>query len=147
MTRKFLGICALLVFCITSAMRSEQETNHWKTLAQVTYEKGFDEYGEIFTPKFNDDIQALGGEEISLKGYIIPFEGLFDPEEVILSALPIASCFFCGSGGPETVAKVFLSQSFGYTAKQVIVSGTLTLNNKNPDELMYILKNAKIEIP
>jgi hypothetical protein len=118
----------------------------WKKLEDISYDKKMDEYGEIFVPKFGSQVLALEGEKISLPGYIIPFEGMFKPDHLILSSLPIASCFFCGSGGPETVAEVELAEPTQYTAKLVEVTGTLTLNEDDSDKLMYILKNASLTI-
>jgi hypothetical protein len=118
----------------------------WKVLAQIDYYKTTDEYGEIFVPKFNEDIQALNGKEITLPGYIIPFEGMFKPEHIILSSLPVASCFFCGGGGPETVVEAYLANPVEYSAKLVSVTGTLELNDTKTDQLMYILRDAKVEI-
>lgn len=127
--------------------QSDPSYKNWKTFTEVDYEKSSDEYGEIYVPKFNENIRSLEGTVITLPGYIIPFEGLFNPDEVIVSSLPIASCFFCGSGGPETVAKAYLSDEIKYTAKAVKVTGTLELNDKDANDLMFILKNAKVEIP
>jgi hypothetical protein len=119
---------------------------HWKVLAEIDYTKTTDEYGEIYVPKFNDEIRALEGEVIKLPGYIIPFEGMFKPEHLIVSSLPIASCFFCGSGGPETVAEAHLKEAIKYTAKMVTVTGRLELNDTDTNQLMYILRDATVEI-
>lgn len=124
----------------------QPDYKNWKTLAKVEYEKSSDEYGEIFVPKFNKEIQSLAGTEITLPGYIIPFEGLFKPEEIIVSSLPIASCFFCGSGGPETVAKAYLKDETDYKSKLVLVTGILELNDTDANDLMFILKDAKVEL-
>ena len=132
-----------VIICIP--IFAQEETRFWKILENIEYEIGYDEYGEIYIPKFDTEITSLDGKEIVLPGYIIPFQGLFKPKEIIISALPIVSCFFCGSGGPETVAKAYLVDNVDYTAKKVIVTGLLYLNKKDPEELMYILKNAKIK--
>ncbi|MEQ9303166.1 MAG: hypothetical protein RJQ14_04560, partial [Marinoscillum sp.] len=108
-------------------------------------EKSKDEYGEIFVPKFGPDIKSLEGKEIELSGYIIPFEGMFEPDHVIVSSVPVASCFFCGGAGPESVAEIYLSESVKYTAKKVTFRGKLVLNDTDVDQLMYILKDAKME--
>lgn len=138
------------ILCILIAggvfAQTQPDYKNWKTLAKVEYEKSSDEYGEIFVPKFNEEIQALAGTEITLPGYIIPFEGLFKPEEIIVSSLPIASCFFCGSGGPETVAKAYLKDETDYKSKLVLVTGTLELNDTDANDLMFILKDAKVEL-
>ena len=144
MKRLFLVTCVAMLV-LASAAQVSPDYKNWKILAQVEYEKSTDEYGEIFVPKFNENIQALAGKQITLPGYIIPFEGLFSPEEIILSSLPIASCFFCGSGGPETVAKAYLEKDTEYKSKLVLVTGTLELNSSDANDLMFILKDAKVE--
>ncbi len=125
--------------------QSSNKYKTWQTLAGITYAKTTDEYGEIYVPKFSENIKSLEGKEITLPGYIIPFEGMFKPNHIIISSLPIASCFFCGSGGPETVAEAHLSENVAYTAKLVEVTGTLELNNTDTNQLMYILKDATIK--
>jgi len=141
-----ISIFVFLTIILISFKQSSPDYKNWKTLAQVEYEKGQDEYGEIYIPKFNEEIKALEGKEITLPGYIIPFEGLFSPDEVIVSSLPIASCFFCGSGGPETVAKAYLEDDMEYSSKLVEVTGRLELNSKDANDLMFILKDAKVTL-
>jgi hypothetical protein len=116
----------------------------WKSLAEVSYKIGNDQYGELYVPVFSDNIKKLEGKIVEADGYIIPFEGMFKPEHIILSSLPLAECFFCGSGGPETVMEVMLTKPIKYTSNRVKVRGTLTLNAKDPEKLMYILKNAQL---
>ncbi len=140
-----LIIFALLVTFLTSAQFTDSSKN-WKSMSAVKYEKSQDEYGEIYIPKFGDDVQKMNGKEVSLKGFIIPFEGMFEPKHIILSSLPVASCFFCGGSGPETVAEAYLKEEVKYTEKPVTVTGRLELNDTNFDQLMYVLKEAKITI-
>ncbi len=136
----------VMTFGAITLMAQEPQINHWKTLEGLEYEKSKDEYGEIYIPIFSEDIRALADKEIELSGYIIPFEGMFKPDHIIISSLPIASCFFCGGAGPESVAEVYLTESVKYTAKKIKVRGTLKLNADNVDELMYILKDGKLII-
>lgn len=117
---------------------------NWETFADVGYEKGMDEYGEIYVPKFGEKVRKMEGQQVSLSGYIIPFEGMFEPKHVILSSMPIAACFFCGGSGPETVAEAYLKEETKYTAKLVTITGKLVLNNTDYDQLMYILEDAVI---
>lgn len=139
-------ILGLLLFAVSFVgfSQDQTDTNYWKIFEELEYEKSSDEYGEIYVPKFSESIRALEGKEIELAGYIIPFEGMFKPDHLIISSLPIASCFFCGGAGPESVAEVYLDETVKYTAKKVKVRGKLTLNDDNMDELMYILKDAKL---
>lgn len=116
----------------------------WKDLSAVTYKIGQDEFGELYLPVFGDKIKKMEGKMVEADGYIIPFEGMFKPEHIILSSLPLAECFFCGSGGPETVMEVMLNSPIKYTSKRVRVRGILTLNDRDPEKLMYILNDAEL---
>jgi hypothetical protein len=135
----------LLLFVIVSGQAfSQAGVSVWKDLSEVTYKIGQDEFGELYIPVFADKIKKLEGKVVEADGYIIPFEGMFKPEHIILSSLPLAECFFCGSGGPETVMEVLLRNPIKYTSKRVRVRGKLTLNDKDPEKLMYILKDAEL---
>ena len=144
----YLMLTVLMVAGLFTDVRAQNSDRFrtWKTLEDISYDKTTDEYGEIYVPVFGAEVKALEGQRITLPGYIIPFEGMFKPDHIIISSLPIASCFFCGSGGPETVAEVELSTSVKYTAKLVEVTGTLVLNRSNTDQLMYILKDATVSL-
>ena len=138
----------ILSFAVTflSFAQFTDSSKNWETLADVKYEKSQDEYGEIYVPSFGADVRKMQGKEVSLKGFIIPFEGMFEPKHIILSSLPIAACFFCGGSGPETVAEAYLTEEVKYTAKPVTVTGILELNDSDYDQLMYILKDAEVKV-
>jgi len=140
------SIAALLFYSSAIAQDATQD-NVWKALASVEYKITEDEYGELYIPEFSEKAQELEGKMVTVPGYIIPFEGLFKPEHVIVSSLPIASCFFCGSGGPETVMEVFLKNPVDYTEAMVAFRGKLKLNDENYEELMYILEDAELVGP
>lgn len=141
MKRVLLTLGTVLIMYSVTAQQAESV---WKNLSEVTYKIGEDEFGELYVPVFSDKIQNLEGKEVTADGYIIPFEGMFKPEHIILSSLPLAECFFCGSGGPETVMEVLLKNPVKYTSKRVKVKGRLELNSKDPEKLMYILKDAQL---
>lgn len=133
------------IFLLASTLAfSQANTNVWRDLSDVTYKIGQDEFGELYIPVFSDKIKKLEGQVVEADGFIIPFEGMFKPEHIILSSLPLAECFFCGSGGPETVMEVLLKNPIKYTSKRVKVRGKLTLNDRDPEKLMYILKEAEL---
>lgn len=137
-------ISTLILLALVSVSFTQTVPSVWRDLSDVTYKIGQDEFGELYIPVFSDKIKKLEGKEVEADGYIIPFEGMFKPEHIILSSLPLAECFFCGSGGPETVMEVMLQDPIKYTSKRVKVKGILTLNDKDPEKLMYILKDAKL---
>lgn len=139
-----IALLAVIVMILGQVSLLAQSTNVWKNLTEVTYKISEDEYGELYVPVFSENITKMEGKIVEADGYIIPFEGMFKPEHIILSSLPLAECFFCGSGGPETVMEVDMASPIKYTSNRVRVRGTLTLNSKDPEKLMYIMKNATL---
>ncbi len=145
--KRILIATVFLVFGATLVTHAQDNSKslaaaNWSTLSKVTYKVGKDEYGELSIPVFGADIKKLAGKEIELSGYIVPFDGMFKPDHIILSSLPIASCFFCGGAGPESVVEVYLKESMKYTANGIVVKGKLELNETDYNQLMYILKDA-----
>lgn len=146
-----LFIVLIAIFC-TSVLAQKEGPKYasddtWKTLAKVSYESTEDEFGTVNMPVFSDEIKALEGTEVTVPGYIIPAGGLdavFQPNHFILSSLPLAACFFCGVGGPETVVEVYLEGTIEYTDTPIIVKGTLVLNAYDIYQLQYILEDAKL---
>ncbi|MBN3582721.1 hypothetical protein JYB64_10035 [Algoriphagus aestuarii] len=138
-------VLVLAVFFLGGSLIAHaQEKNVWKSLSEVSYKVSEDNFGELYVPVFSEASKKLEGTVVEADGYIIPFEGMFKPEHIILSSLPLAECFFCGSGGPETVMEVMLTDPIKYTSKRVKVRGKLVLNGNDPEKLMYILKEAKL---
>lgn len=118
--------------------------NTWKTLARITYKKEFDELMgfKIDKPVFGDKVKALEGQEVIIKGYIIPVEGYKSHKEFILSAFPYNMCFFCGGAGPETVMEVNAKEPIKFQADALYIKGTLHLNADDINRLMYLLEDA-----
>lgn len=138
--KKILTIALTLVCAVTLAQEAKMKgAKLWKTLADVSYDIQKDEYGDVFVPIFGKGIQNIADQIIEVDGFIIPFDGMFKPTELIISSLPISECFFCGSGGPETVMEISMKEKIKYTTKRVKIRGKLKLNAKNPDKLMYQL--------
>ncbi|MBS4070390.1 MAG: hypothetical protein KGZ90_03630 [Algoriphagus sp.] len=137
-------VLPVLVFLGVLFSQEVRAQGVWKSLSEVSYKISKDNFGELYVPVFSDNIKKLEGKVVEADGYIIPFEGMFKPTHIILSSLPLAECFFCGSGGPETVMEVMLTSPIKYTSKRVKVKGKLTLNANDPEKLMYILKDAQL---
>lgn len=123
-----------------------QNDNAWKTLSKVTIEKRFDEVMnfEIDYPTFSEEVKALDGQVITLKGWMIPLDELRGENYFVLSALPFANCFFCGGAGPETVVKVFTEEEYDFTEDRITVTGKLRLNADDPTQLMYVMSEAEV---
>jgi hypothetical protein len=120
--------------------------NLWKTLAKITYKKEYDEFlgFKIDKPVFSEEIKALGGKEVTVRGFIIPVEGYKNHKEFILSAFPYANCFFCGGAGPESVMEVTASEPITYSAESIVLKGKLVLNSEDVNKLMFALTDARL---
>jgi len=140
---KKLIIGLLLVVGVTTSMQA-QNTNLWKTLSKVTFEKKYDELlgFKVDVPVFGDVVKELEGKEVTVSGYIVPVEGYKSHEEFIFSAYPYNMCFFCGGAGPETVMEVTATEAVKYTTDRIVLKGKLLLNKDNINRLMYILTDA-----
>ena len=136
----FIGI-----FSVSASVQAQSEANIWKTLSKITYKKEYDELMgfKVDVPVFSEDIKKMEGQEISVKGYIIPVEGYKSHTEFIFSAFPYNMCFFCGGAGPETVMEVSSVEPIKYTAEQIEIKGKLTLNDSDINRLMYIMTDVK----
>ncbi len=126
-----------------SNLFAQTDNKIWKSLSKVSYKVEEDESGSLYVPEFSGAAKQLEGRIVSVSGYIVPFDGMFKPQHIILSALPLSSCFFCGVGGPETVMEVFLKETIKYTESPVTVKGKLKLNATDYEKLMYVLEEAE----
>lgn len=120
----------------------------WELLSMVKINKEFDEFvgAEIDKPIFSDDIKSREGNRIVLDGFMIPLEQDTKQDYFVLSRFPYQSCFFCGGAGPETVVEVFADKEFDFTDDPIRVEGELELNDENPLQLFYVLRNSKITV-
>lgn len=120
----------------------------WKTLAQVIFEWEFsgELEAEVPVPNFSKTVQALEGQPVQIKGYVIPM-GDPDAPFTILSANPYKQCFFCGGAGPETVMDILLKDGekrhFDMD-ETTAFRGRLRLNSDDFDYLNYILEDAEV---
>ena len=128
----------VVVATCTSMLSFAQQTITWDQLTDA-------EFGiELLEAYFGPSVKALDGKEIIIKGYIIPLDPL--GTQYVISRNPMASCFFCGGSGPETVAKLRLHpKSIRRYATDEMLSfkGTLMLNEKNSESLNYVILNAE----
>lgn len=122
-----------------------QKADAWSLLAKTKFEPKFDEkLGEyLYYPTFTADIKKLEGKEITLEGFYVPFAPEGD-DYIIISKFPMSQCFFCGGGGPESVAEVnFLKDPGRFQVDDLItVRGKLKLNADDLDHINFILTDA-----
>jgi hypothetical protein len=144
---KNIMILSLAIFgVLLSSKQMQAQTLGWDAFSQVKFVKKFykEEGLYVMTPVFDSKIKSLEGMEFSLRGYFIPtdFEGKF----MIISKVPMASCFFCGGAGAESIAMVYTKAKPPKckTDQILTIKGKLRLNDSNLDELNFILDEAVI---
>lgn len=121
----------------------------WDTLSDVHFTDEYSEEEEAYYyyPHFGPSVTALEGKEVYLKGYMLvldPKKGIF-----ILSRYPYAACFFCGSGGPESIVELKLKPHHPkFRMDQVVtMKGFLKLNQHDVYQCNYILEKAELYQP
>lgn len=147
MVRTVLVFLFISTISIEIPLQAQSGTESlWKTLAKITYKKEYDEFlgFKIDKPVFSEEIKALNGKEVTVKGFIIPVEGYKGHKEFIFSAFPYSMCFFCGGAGPESVMEVMASEPVEYSAESIVLKGRLRLNSDDVNKLMYSLTEARI---
>jgi len=143
--KKIIVLSLTLMLVGVGSQVSAQESL-WKTLSKLTYKKQYDEMlgFKVDVPVFSEEIKALEGKMVTVKGYIIPVEGYKGHKEFIFSAFPYSMCFFCGGAGPETVMEVFAKEPIKYTAEAVTLKGKLELNGTDINRLIYGLRDVEL---
>jgi hypothetical protein len=148
MVRIVLLFFFISLFVNTDNLHAQSGTteNLWKTLTKITYKKEYDEFlgFKIDRPVFSEEIKALDGKEVTVKGFIIPVEGYKGHKEFILSAFPYSMCFFCGGAGPESVMEVQAIEAINYVAESIVLKGKLHLNSEDVNKLMFSLSEARL---
>lgn len=135
----------LLSVTFAVAQPSTLKDNTWKTLSKITFKKQYDEVLglKIDVPVFSNEVKALSGKEVTIKGYIIPTDGYKSQKEFVFSAFPYNMCFFCGGAGPETVMEVVTKSPVQYTTEPIYLKGILKLNGADVNRLIYSLEKAE----
>ena len=144
MKNTILIIAAILG--IAALQPAQAQDKVWKTLSKITFKKEYNEMMgfKVDVPVFSEEVKALEGKEVAIRGYIIPVEGYKGHKEFIFSAYPYNMCFFCGGAGPETVMEVYAKEAINYTAEPITIRGRLQLNSGDINRLIYSLSEAKL---
>ena len=140
---KEILIAALFIF--SGPGLCAQQTDTWNLFAKTKFEPKFDEkLGEyLFYPTFTEDVKKLEGKEVTIEGFYVPFAPESD-DYIIVSKYPMSQCFFCGGGGPESVAEVNFAKDPGkfQVDDLITVRGKLRLNSDDLDHINFILTDA-----
>lgn len=139
---RFIFALLSLSICLASYA---QKSVRWEDLASVSFKEVYnnDLGAYVMVPTFSDDIKALEGQDIIIKGHVIPMD--ISANDYVLSANPFASCFFCGNSGPETVMQLKLKAKNTFQTDDFkSFRGILRLNSDDIYSLNYILEKARL---
>jgi len=137
MLQLFLGIVLFL--------SPLQSPNLWKVFEGVRFESKYidEEKASFYIPQFGDELLQMEGKKYVVKGYYLPID--LSSDGLVLSRYPMATCFFCGEAGPESVMMVFPSKKLEGLRMddELTFEGTLELNADDVYQLSFILKDAR----
>jgi hypothetical protein len=147
MIMKKLLSSTVIVFLMTGFGFAQSKPDTWNEFAKTKFEpKYYEKLGEyLFYPSFPAELKAMEGKEITVEGFYVPFA----PEDgnyIIISKYPMSQCFFCGGGGPESIAEVNFAKNPGkfQVDDLITVKGKLKLNADNMDHVNFILDQAVV---
>jgi hypothetical protein len=133
-----------MLFSVVS-LSAPAQTGVWSTLAMLKYDRNPD--GTVNPEgKFLPMIQKLDGQEIKVRGYMIPLSGKRAQSNFMFSAYPFAMCFFCGQAGPESVMEVFMEndKAVNFSESTIELKGVFRFIPSN-GEIAYRLEKAKLQ--
>ncbi|PRX57467.1 hypothetical protein [Flagellimonas meridianipacifica] len=139
-----MRVFAVIVFFLMAAEGRTQTTLTWEDLSDGIF-------WESHTPNalipgfekatFSARLRALEGKKISITGYLLVLDG--KQSIYLLSKNPMASCFFCGNGGPESIVDLQFDKKVSYGMDALLsVEGTFHLNGNDPNASYYRIENA-----
>ena len=98
-------------------------------------------FGGFQRAQFSPELRALEGKQVIITGYFLVLDG--KQSVYLLSKNPMASCFFCGNGGPETIVDLKFSNRPSFLMDDLLsVKGTLYLNDNDPNACYFRIENA-----
>lgn len=118
-----------------------QETITWDTLKQVKYAQE----GSKYVIDFAAPLEKLDGKTVALKGFMLPLsEGTTGKQaHFLLSAYPLADCFFCFPGGPEALVEIKAAKPVPFAYEAVVIEGKLALLKNDAQGMFYRLTDAQ----
>ena len=140
-----ISVLMVLIICGSAPIFS-QKLLTWETLTDVKFHQRFSaELGiEVTEATFGNSVKAIENQQVIIKGFMIPLDPL--GTQYVLSKNPMASCFFCGKAGPETVMELRMHPKSirRYEMDEVhTFKGILKLNEKDQNALHYIILDAE----
>jgi hypothetical protein len=146
--KKLLALCLILLG--TLQIKAQEHEIHgqitsevWEVVAKIKH-KVIDDYE--YYPIFTDEMKALEGRTLNLKGYMVPIKEGFHHTSFLLSVLPISQCFFCGKNGIPMMIEVQLKKPVSYSEKVITVKGVMKLRQVNAAYNCPVVLNGAVII-
>ncbi len=114
----------------------------WEVLAKVTWE--IDRDRGMYIPTFDQEIEKLNDQEITIKGYLFPLGYGMQSSEFLLTPYPIRGCFYCVPGSSETMIYLPEIELKEIPYSKVTVVGKFKLVRDSPYGLIYEVMEAEI---
>lgn len=147
---EFLTIMVRLIFILSFIITPPafaQTKITWKAFEDVRWTDKYSEKEDAYYyyPNFGPSVLELEGQEVTLKGFMLIL-GSGSDQFYILSCYPYASCFFCGSAGPDSIVQLDLKPGHPKFRmdQRVAIKGKLKLNQDDFDQCNFILTEAEL---
>ena len=118
-----------------------QTTLYWSDLeGGISWNERIEKsvYPSFQEATFSEKLNRLDGQKVSLVGFLLVMDGA--QSVYLLSKNPMASCFFCGNGGLETVSEISFAQRPSFSMDDLIsVTGILRLNTNDSSRCYCLL--------
>jgi hypothetical protein len=142
----FTSLIGSVLFLYGSLASSPPVNIDWKRLTDVKFTRKLNaELSMYFLyPSFGPSVQSLKGKQIRIRGYMIPVDE--ENNIYVISAKPMAMCFFCRGAGPESIIELqFKNGKQRFKTDDIkTVQGKLVLNPADVEHLNYIITNAEL---
>ena len=141
----------LLLLPIVAPAQADAIENPWDLLLnEMTFKNVYSVKQGLYVPKarFAKELQAIEGEEITLKGFFLPVD--VTGSVFVISYNPMKTCFFCNGAGIETILELNATEKHVSkfnrlkTDNFIEVKGVLELNPDDYTRLVYILNEAEL---
>lgn len=138
---RYFAIC---LFVLPAGLFAQYHSS-WKQFARAKFKQvNVDElyYADLLVK--TPDLSQLDGKAFTITGYYIPVE---DPKVIVISRAPMASCFFCGGAGLESIMEIrpINKPKVHFRTDQLLsFKGILNVNDKDYNLLPFILEKAEL---
>lgn len=122
MLRYFTLITLAMLLAVPTARA--QESLPWEALTEPEHVKTAD--GQ-WTIRYGPTLRRLGGQQVQIKGFIVPAQGARSQERFLLTKTPVKGCPYCASGREAAVIEVQARAPVAFTYDPVTITGRLEL--------------------